>query len=49
MPTKMFVNLPVKDLPKSMEFFRQLGYTFNQQFSDETAAWLRSQLCRAGQ
>jgi uncharacterized protein len=38
MPTKIFVNLPVKDLPKSMEFFRQLGYTFNQQFTDETAA-----------
>src|SRR5687767_15964343 len=38
MATKMFVNLSVKDLPKSMEFFRQLGYTFNPQFTDETAA-----------
>jgi predicted lactoylglutathione lyase len=32
---KMFVNLPVKDLPKSIEFFTKLGFTFNPQFSDE--------------
>lgn len=38
MPTKIFVNLPVKDLTKSMEFFTKLGFTFNQQFTDETAA-----------
>ena len=38
MATKIFVNLPVKDLKKSMEFFRKLGYTFNAQFTDETAA-----------
>jgi predicted lactoylglutathione lyase len=38
MATKIFVNLPVKDLNKSMEFFRKLGYTFNPQFTDETAA-----------
>jgi uncharacterized protein len=38
MSTKIFVNLPVKDLPKSMEFFKQLGFTFNPQFTDETAA-----------
>ena len=38
MATKMFVNLAVKDLAKSMEFFKQLGYTFNPQFTDETAA-----------
>lgn len=31
----MFVNLPVKDLPKSIEFFTKLGFTFNPQFSDE--------------
>jgi uncharacterized protein len=36
--TKIFVNLPVKDLKKSMEFFTALGYTFNQQFTNETAA-----------
>lgn len=38
MPTKIFVNLPVRDLDKSMDFFKQLGYTFNPQFTDETAA-----------
>jgi predicted lactoylglutathione lyase len=38
MPTKIFVNLPVKDLKKSMSFFKTLGYGFNEQFTDETAA-----------
>jgi predicted lactoylglutathione lyase len=38
MATKIFVNLPVKDLKKSMEFFTKLGFTFNSQFTDETAA-----------
>jgi uncharacterized protein len=37
MPTQIFVNLPVKDLNKSIAFFTQLGYTFNPQFTDETA------------
>jgi uncharacterized protein len=35
---KIFVNLPVKDLEKSMTFFKALGFTFNAQFTDETAA-----------
>ena len=38
MPSKIFVNLPVKDLDKSKAFFGKLGYTFNAQFTDETAA-----------
>ena len=38
MATKIFVNLPVKDLPKSMKFFAALGYKHNPQFTDETAA-----------
>ena len=38
MPTKIFVNLPVKDLDKSKEFFGKLGFSFNPQFTDETAA-----------
>ena len=38
MATKIFVNLPVKDLKKSMEFFGKLGFSFNPQFTDETAA-----------
>lgn len=37
MATKIFVNLPVKDLNRSVAFFTKLGYTFNQQFTDETA------------
>ena len=38
MSSKIFVNLPVKDLKRSMDFFTSLGFTFNPQFSDETAA-----------
>ena len=38
MATKIFVNLPVKDLGKSKEFFTKIGFTINSQFSDETAA-----------
>lgn len=38
MSTKIFVNLPVVDLKKSMTFFKALGYSFNPQFTDETAA-----------
>jgi predicted lactoylglutathione lyase len=34
----IFVNLPVKDLDKSMSFFKALGFSFNPQFTDETAA-----------
>ncbi|AUD03710.1 VOC family protein [Spirosoma pollinicola] len=37
MATKIFVNLPVKDLNKSVEFFTSLGYNFNPQFTDENA------------
>ena len=38
MPRKIFVNLPVKDLNKSKAFFEKLGFSFNPQFTDETAA-----------
>jgi predicted lactoylglutathione lyase len=38
MSTKIFINLPVKDLSRSVAFFTQLGYAFNPQFTDETAA-----------
>ncbi|MEO6221503.1 MAG: VOC family protein [Ginsengibacter sp.] len=37
MATKIFVNLPVKNLNRSVEFFTKLGYTFNPQFTDEKA------------
>ena len=38
MARKIFVNLPVKDLKKSIAFFGKLGFNFNTQFTDETAA-----------
>lgn len=38
MATKIFVNLPVKHLDRSIAFFSKLGYAFNPQFTDETAA-----------
>jgi uncharacterized protein len=37
MATQIFVNLPVKDLSKSVEFFTKLGYTFNPKFTDDNA------------
>ena len=37
MPTKIFVNLPVRDLDKSVDFFTSLGFGFNPQFTDEKA------------
>jgi len=38
MATKIFVNLPVKDLDKSKEFFTKIGFTINPQFTDDKAA-----------
>ena len=38
MSREIFVNLAVRDLSKSMEFFRALGFDFNLQFTDEKAA-----------
>jgi predicted lactoylglutathione lyase len=35
--TKIFVNLPAKDLNKTIEFFTKLGFKFNPQFTDENA------------
>ncbi len=37
MSTKIFVNLPVKDLKRSVAFFTSLGYTFNPQFTNDKA------------
>jgi len=37
MPTKIFVNLPVGDLGRSIEFFGRLGFSFDPRFTDETA------------
>jgi uncharacterized protein len=35
---KLFVNLAVRDVKKSMEFFSRLGFEFNPKFTDEKAA-----------
>ncbi len=37
MPRKLFVNLPVSNLKKSVAFFTELGFEFDQQFTDENA------------
>jgi uncharacterized protein len=37
MTRQIFVNLPVKDLSKSVEFFTKLDFTFNPQFTNEDA------------
>jgi len=36
----IFVNLPIKDLQKTRDFWTKLGFTFNEQFSDERALCL---------
>ncbi|BBH24871.1 glyoxalase [Paenibacillus baekrokdamisoli] len=33
---RIFVNLPVKDLNKSIDFFTKVGFEFNPQFTDES-------------
>ena len=37
MPRNLYVNLPVKDLERSVEFFAALGFSFNPKFTDENA------------
>ena len=38
MPQAIYVNLPVADLRRAMDFFKGLGFTFNLQFTNEQAA-----------
>ncbi|MCP5381577.1 MAG: VOC family protein [Kordiimonadaceae bacterium] len=38
MSQMIFINLPVADLNKSMDFFKQIGYGFNPQFTNEHGA-----------
>ena len=38
--SKMFINLPVQDLNRSMTFFKSLGFAFNEQFTNEQGACL---------
>ena len=37
MINSIFVNLPVVNLKRSVEFFTELGFKFNPQFTDETS------------
>jgi hypothetical protein len=37
-PRKVFINLAVRDLAKSMAFFSKLGFEYNPKFTDEKAA-----------
>jgi uncharacterized protein len=36
-PHKLFVNIPVNDLQRSIHFFEALGFDFNPHFTDATA------------
>jgi predicted lactoylglutathione lyase len=38
MSKQIFLNLPVSDLPKSMAFFKALGFTNNPQFTGDDGA-----------
>lgn len=40
MSRMLFLNLPVADLDRSVEFWTGLGFTFNPQFTDENATCL---------
>lgn len=37
MPRNLYVNLPVKDLERSVDFFAALGFSFDPKFTDENA------------
>jgi hypothetical protein len=41
MTRHLFVNVPVRDLPVSMAFFRDLGFDFNMKFTDDTCGCMR--------
>ena len=36
-PRKLFVNIPVSNVQRSIVFFEALGFTFNTQFTDATS------------
>jgi uncharacterized protein len=38
MSRQVFINLPVADLPKSLAFFKALGFANNPQFSNDSGA-----------
>ena len=40
METKIFINLPVSDIGRSMDFFKAIGYSFDERFCDRSSACL---------
>lgn len=38
MSKQIYVNLPIKDMARTKEFFTSLGFTFNPQFTNEQGA-----------
>ena len=40
MHTSMFVSLPVKSFKRSKEFFTKLGYSFDEEFTDDVGGCL---------
>ncbi|GEN25152.1 extradiol dioxygenase [Halomonas cupida] len=38
MSRKVFINLPVTDLPAAKSFYVKLGFTINEQFTDDNAS-----------
>lgn len=38
MRTQIFINLPVKNLAKAMDFYTKIGFINNPQFTDDSAA-----------
>lgn len=38
MPRQIFVNLPIRNMEASQRFFRELGFSFNPQFTNEQGA-----------
>ncbi|MFC6673118.1 VOC family protein [Marinobacterium aestuariivivens] len=38
MARQVYINLPVKQLERSIDFFTRIGFSLNPQFSDDTAA-----------
>jgi predicted lactoylglutathione lyase len=40
MTKELWINLPVKDVKKSTDFFTKLGFSFNKQGSSEESAWM---------
>lgn len=40
MSRQLFVNLPVENLDRTVEFFAALGFSFNPKFTDENATCL---------